>query len=365
MSTEDLLRGHFEAAAAAVEVTATPADAIVGHVRWARTVMGLAAAAVLIAVITVTGLMSRNSEELIGPATTITPTTTPIVAETTTTTTTPQDTTTTTVTTSPTTTTSVDAAPTDVAWSEAEAVRDVENYLAELAAGAYEQAAWPVENNGGAFDGQASDEMPAAYLQRVCAGGRCAGPYTVSADGPGVIDPATSQASSTVTVTHVGSVESAVLTLATFEGQPMVLGVPPLVVSEGAPGLVERLFGEDIPDRVVVQRFDAFEIWENGQQAWVTNWWADQVEQIEGNHALVNQAAIGYQRIVGVTDPSSSVETESGCLMTRGGDVLLLNGCWTGEWAYTDLDSGESLATPLASSRERRRVGGSPNGQAL
>jgi hypothetical protein len=350
MSTEDLLRRHFGAAAAAVEVTTTPADAIVGHVRWARTVMGLATAAVLIAVIAVTGLMSRNSDELIGPATTITPTTAPIVTETTTTTTRPQDTTTTTttVTTAPTPTTSVEAAPTDVAWSEAEAVREVENYLAELAAGAYEQAAWPVENNGGMLDGQASDEMPVEYLQRVCAGGRCAGPYTVSANGPGVIDPVTSQASSTVTVTHAGSGESAALTLATFEGQRMVLGVPPLVVSEGAPGLVERLFGEDVPDRVVVQRFDAFEIWERGQQEWVTNWWSGQVEQIEGNAALVDQAGTGYQRVVAVTDPSSSVETEWGCLMTRGGDVLLLNGCWTGEWAYTDLATGESLATPIS-----------------
>ncbi len=349
MSTEDLLRRHFEVAAASVEVTTTSADAIVGQVRRARTVMGLATAAVLIAVIAVAGVMSRSSDELIGPATTITPTTTPIVTETTTTTMAPQDTTTTTVTISPTpTTASVAAAATDVAWSKAEAVRDVEDYLAELAAGAYEQAAWPVENNGGVFDGQASDEMPAEYLQRVCAGGRCAGPYTVSADGPGVIDPITSQASSTVTVTHAGSGESAVLTLATFEGKRMVLGVPPLVVSEGAPGLVERLFQEGIPDRVVVQRFDTFEIWEGGHQTWVTNWWSGQVEQIEGNAALVDQAAIGYQRVVAVSNPSSSMETESGCLMTRGGDVLLLDGCRTGEWAYTDLATGESLATPIS-----------------
>jgi hypothetical protein len=348
MSTEDLLKRHFEAAAAAVEVTATSAGAIVGHVRWARTVMGLATAAVLVAVIAVTGLMSRSSDELIGPATTITPTTTAIVTETTTTNA-PQETTTTT---SPTTTTtSVDGAATEVAWTGAEAVRDVENYLAALAAGAYQQAAWPVENNGGIIDGQESDEMVAEYLERVCAGGRCAGPYTVSADGPGLIDPVTSQASSTVTVTHVGSGESVGLNLATFEGQPMVLGVPRLVPSEGAPGLVDRLFGEDIPERVVVQRFDAFEIWENGRQEWATNWWAEQVEQIEGNHAVVNQAGIDYQRIVGVTDPSSSVETDWGCLMTRGGDVLLLNGCRTGEWSYSNLDTGQSLDTPVVFER--------------
>jgi hypothetical protein len=45
------------------------------------------------------------------------------------------------------------------AWSAVEAQRHVTDFLAALAAGAYEQAAWPAEDNGVSFSGQAQGEI--------------------------------------------------------------------------------------------------------------------------------------------------------------------------------------------------------------
>ena len=98
----------------------------------------------------------------------------------------------------PATTTTVEPT-TGLAWTTQEAERHVTNYLAALAAGAYEQAAWSAENNGIALDGQANDETPADFLRRSCDEGRCNGPYVVAAAGPGIVDPSTAQAASEVT----------------------------------------------------------------------------------------------------------------------------------------------------------------------
>lgn len=156
---------------------------------------------------------------------------------------------------------STSSTPPEMVWTESEAERDVENYLAALAAGAYEQAGWSLVNNGGVIE---PDETVAESLARLCEDGACQGPYSVEADGPGFEDPVSAQASSTVTVTHPPTGAQTTIDVFTFEGQRIVSGVPPLVPSPPSPSLVERLFGDDLPDRVVVQRFGAFEIWEDG-----------------------------------------------------------------------------------------------------
>jgi hypothetical protein len=72
------------------------------------------------------------------------------------------------------------------------------------------------------------------------------------------------------------------------------------------------LFGEDIPNRVVVARFEAFEIWENGQSEWVTNWWADDVWQVEGD------VVASYQVVAGLREPQTKYEGACVRLITRG-----------------------------------------------
>lgn len=228
-----------------------------------------------------------------------------------------------------------------IAWSAADAERDVENYLAALAAGAYEQAAWSLENNGGAFDEQDSNETPAQYLERACAGRVCSGPYTVTAEGPGVVNEF-GQASSTVTVAAVGSGDTAQFSVFTFEGQRIVSGVPP-AATDGEPGLVARLFGENVPERVVVQRFDAFEIWEGGTSGWVTNWWADDVRAIE------QRFAVGWNSpVVDLLDSGEILDPTCGTLMTRGQSVLALDQCQEGGWTYIDLTTGDAVDPPIA-----------------
>lgn len=253
----------------------------------------------------------------------------PMSAPTTTPSTTTPSTTAEATTTIATTTTAAPEPPSEVAWTTQEAERHVANYLAALAAGAYEQAAWSAHGNGIQLDGQADDELPADYLRRQCAGDACAGPYEVAALGPGLVDATTAQASSEVRVTHIPTGEETVFNIGTFEGQLIIDDLPPLVPSEPSPGLVESLFGSDMAERVVVQRFNAFEIWENDTREWVTNWWADGAHDVEGDWAAVRHR--GLSRVVQLRDPSVAVESECPQLMSRDGAVLVLERCWADE----------------------------------
>ena len=227
-------------------------------------------------------------------------------------------------------------------WSEADAERHVENFLAALAAGAYEQAAWSAANNGVVVTGQESDETAEHYFERVCEGGHCLGPYLVEADGPGLVNQATAQASSTVAVTHVPSGETGPVRLGTFEGQLIIADLPPLFASTGEPALVESLFGDEIPSRVVVQRFDAFEIWEGGTSDWVTNWWSDDATQIEQDMVVT-----WPDGVVDLRDPTTTYAAACGRLITRADEVLVLEHCWSGEWELSEIRSGESRSVPI------------------
>lgn len=220
-------------------------------------------------------------------------------------------------------------------WSAIEAERDVTNFLAALAAGAYEQAAWSASNNGVEINGQAAHESPTQALARLCHDGACAGPYTVLADGPGVIDPDSFQASSTVTVTHVDSGQEGAMRLSTFEGQRIIADLPPLVPSTGGAGLVEALFQGDIPARVVLARFDAFEIWENGQPEWVTNWWSGRTRQVE------HEVIAGFQGVSALREPRAEYEGDCARLMVRDSVVLALLQCDTSGWRLIEAVSGD------------------------
>jgi hypothetical protein len=226
-------------------------------------------------------------------------------------------------------------------WSEIDAERQTINYLAALAAGAFEQAAWPTDDNGVVIEGQGVNETAAQALERLCAEDACKGPYVVRADGPGLIYPASGQASSTVTVTHVDSGRQGALKLGTFEGQLMVMGLPPLVPSAGAPSLVESLFGDDVPHRVVVARLDAFEIWDDGRSEWVTNWWADDTVQVEGD------VLAGNEVLANIRDPQTTYDGLCVRLMSRDGEVLALDRCDTSSWGLFEVVSGEARVAPV------------------
>ncbi len=229
----------------------------------------------------------------------------------------------------------------DEAWSTFDAERHVTNFLAALAAEAYEQAAWSAENNGVEIEGQARDETPPEALRRQCRGGACAGPYAVHADGPGLIDPVSAQASSTVTVTHVDTGAQKTIRLGTFEGQLIIADLPPLVPSAGGPTLVESLFGDDLPRRLVVERFNAFEVWEDGAPEWVTNWWAGDAHQVEG------EVVAGIGAVVALRDPHTRYEGSWARLMTRDGEVLVLEQSDTSGWRMFEAISGDPRPAPV------------------
>lgn len=237
--------------------------------------------------------------------------------------------------------------PGEVAWTEAEAERDVANHLAALAAQAYEQAGFSVQSNGIEVSGQTGGETFPEFLERMCSGGVCAGPYEVIADGPGEIDPQTGQASSQVTVIHTPTGTQGQIRLATFEGQVVIADLPPLVASEGGPTLVERLFGDDPPRRVVLQRFNAIEIWENGDQEWVTNWFADDVFQMQDEIMAISTQTTPVTRVVELRDPQTSYPADCVRLMERHGEVLALDQCATGGWHLFEVRSRQEREAPI------------------
>ncbi len=235
----------------------------------------------------------------------------------------------------------------EIAWSEFEAERDVENYLAALAAGAFEQAGWPSHPKAPCvvLDGQRYEETPAQFLERSCQGGRCNGPYTVTALGPGVIDPEFGQASSEVLVTHALTGAESVIRVATFEWQKIIGELPPLVRSEQVPGLVETLFGAAPSEYAVVQRFEAFEIWRGGSPDWVTNWRADGAYDLERDWAAVSQESGTW--VVAVADPTVAIEAECPELMSRNGRVVVVERCVADQWLLFDPATGEELEAPV------------------
>ncbi len=231
------------------------------------------------------------------------------------------------------------------AWSAIEAERYATDYMAALAAEAYEVAAWPIEQNGLVIEGQAGDETVAQALARLCGGGACRGPYAVEADSPGLVEPVSLQASSTVTVTEPGSGRTSTLLVATFEGQVSVTGLPPLVPSAGGTGLVEELFGGEGPTRVVVARLDAFELWTGDDVEWVPNPWAHAATQVEGD--VMVASGPGGEVVAAVREPVA--EPDHGCarLMSRRGEVLVLDQCRTDGWDLVEVASGEAREAPI------------------
>lgn len=223
-----------------------------------------------------------------------------------------------------------------VAWSAAESTRDVTNFLEALRAGAYEQAAWPAFGNGVLFDGQTVDTTGADFLANACAGGLCDGPYLVRGQ-PGFVDDETMRAVAMVVVTHLASGQQSQMPIVTFEGQRIIGNLPPLVAGRNEATLRQSLFGDAVPAYVVIERFEAFEVWDGETTSWFTNWHAESARQIEGD------ILTGATGTFSVTDPQLAFDVVCPQLLERSGSVLALNGCVTDGWAMQRLLDGESV----------------------
>lgn len=205
------------------------------------------------------------------------------------------------------------------------AERQVENLLAALTAGEYEAAGWVGESVGATFINLRPDETLAQYYERLCGGSRCAGPYSIVAseivDVPGPEDVEVVD----VTVRHDVRGEESVFRLHWHEGLPVVVGLPPLVESFGRPPLVETLFGEDVPDFVVIERYHAYEVWDGGTGVWA------QIPPVP---------LVGWEEPVDLTDGDDG---EWAARYERGGMVITIHGDAEGNLQEATNPAGVSL----------------------
>ena len=139
-----------------------------------------------------------------------------------------------------------------------------------------------------------------------------------------------------MTVTHVATGNTTTVAQGFHEGQPIVIGLPPLIPSDPAPGLVERLFGLDAPEDVVVSRYNAFEVWDRGAIRWLSHPWAGYEQQVEGGYLT----ALG--RVVKIDDPTEIRDYECPRLLERSGRLLVHDRCVADEPGLFDLVTGSA-----------------------
>ncbi len=244
-----------------------------------------------------------------------------------------------------------------LAFSAGEATKNVVNLVAALQAGAYEQAAVAATRGQITITGQEAGETAAEAMERLCEGGACAGEYQVVEASDAVKTEAGDQAVAMVVVASTETGETGAVRVTEMNGELVVPDLPPLVPTAApAPTLVERLFGEAPPDRVVVERLEAYEIWEDGSVEWVTNPFAGLGYQVEGEVVVTDEVTTNlrdpetrYPRGV----PQAAGMSCSVQLLTRDGEVLGFEECGRRYRTY-EVTSGRSRPTPV---RYRRSPG--------
>lgn len=204
-----------------------------------------------------------------------------------------------------------------------------------------------MDQEGGTFGGQAAGETAAAFLERVCEPNLCAGEYEITSpvwEGGLGLHNVTGIPQWRFAVLHTESGRGSTMTVELHDARAVIRGLPPLVESEPAHSLVERLFGRDAPDYVVISRFDAFEVWHQGTAPWHTNPRAGTESQVEAGFA-----AIQGQGVISLDGSSGLIPFECPRLLDRSGALLVLDRCFADEYRLIELTSGEPAtlrATP-------------------
>lgn len=114
--------------------------------------------------------------------------------------------------------------------------------------------------------------------------------------------------------------------------------------------LLERLFGDHLPQRVVIVMPASFEvwIWEDGENQTVDHAIAGLAFQVEGDVMAVAATEESTKgSLVDLYDPEITYPTECPRLMTRGDEILALNQCSTDQWSLVEVISGEVRETPI------------------
>lgn len=225
-----------------------------------------------------------------------------------------------------TTTTTTELATVEVPWEEWVPEKHLENYLAALAAGAYEQAGFSMMGAGIGF-GDNADILPTDYLTAACQPDWCNGPYRIEKSEPYLQYDGVRPPQWNFTVTHIDSGQAGDMTVGMFEGQFVIADLPPLVPSPDGADLLTQLFGDQRPDYVVVERFEGFEIWYEGSTEWVTNWFADRVWQIEGDNLSTYYAPRDAVLVGPIKDPQNYQPFACPDLVIRDTTLLVYEAC--------------------------------------
>ncbi|MDH5505021.1 MAG: hypothetical protein OEY98_13480, partial [Acidimicrobiia bacterium] len=108
--------------------------------------------------------------------------------------------------------------------------KHLDNYLASLAAGAYDVASFPISNAGMSL-GDDEDIDPQNFLRAACDPDLCNGPYRLEPADPFIHYDGIAPPRWNFTVTHEPSGQAATMTVGMFEGQFVITALPPLVES--------------------------------------------------------------------------------------------------------------------------------------
>ncbi|MDH5421577.1 MAG: hypothetical protein OEY55_07215 [Acidimicrobiia bacterium] len=203
--------------------------------------------------------------------------------------------------------------------------KHLDNYLASLAAGAYDVASFPISNAGMSL-GDDEDIDPQNFLRAACDPDLCNGPYRLEPADPFIHYDGIAPPRWNFTVTHEPSGQAATMTVGMFEDQFVITALPPLVESPPQDGLLKRLFGDDQPAYAVVERFSAFEIQRAETTTWTTNWFANNTWFVEGDYAISYGNADGVQ-VSPLTAPENAVTYECPDIIIREGRTLVLDRC--------------------------------------
>ena len=226
--------------------------------------------------------------------------------------------------------------------------KHLDNYLAALAAGAYEVASFPISNAGMTL-GDDEDIDPQNYLRASCDPDLCNGPYRVERGEPFIEYDGIAPPRWNFSVTHEPSGQATTMTVGMFEGQFVIVDLPPLVESPESDDLLGQLFGNDQPDYVVVERFDAFEVQLADTKTWVTNWLADTTWIVEGDVAISFGGADGVQ-VSPLAAPQDSLVYDCPDIVVRDGRTLILDLCdptAPGLYEFGTADQYPFLIDPL------------------
>lgn len=225
-----------------------------------------------------------------------------------------------------TTTSTTPQATVEIPWEEWVPEKHLENYLAALAAGAYEQAGFSMMGAGMGF-GDNADILPTDYLTAACQPDLCNGPYQIEKSSPYLQYDGVRPPQWNFTVTHIDSGQIGDMTVGMFEGQFVIADLPPLVPSPDGADLLTQLFGDRRPDYVVIERFEGFEIWNGSSTDWVANWFADRVGQIEGDYMSTYYAPRDEVLVGPIIDFQNYWPFECPNLVIRNARLLVYEAC--------------------------------------